>query len=398
MQPQHHLEDGGTAAAAAAAASPSSSSSPAAVFLPETSKRRSLNLESLSPTAQFVVLAGGVFFFFGVHNLLQEAIMAVPGFEYGVMLGFMEVLGVTLCSFVERRFVVRERNRVAPFSAYPLLAFCLLTSSSLSNIALNYINFPTKVVFRSCKLIPTMLVASVVNKRVFTCAEYACAVAVCVGLVMFAAADWELTPSFNPIGLALVSASVCADAILPNAQERLFRMGASRLEVTFYTNIFTLLVMIGSTLLSGDLLGALHQVLINRTLATYFAVYTFIAYLAISVHMSVVKRFGGVTAVLVATGRKGMTLVLSFILFPKAFSWFYPVGALLVLGGLTASSLLRIRQKQQQKSSTGNGGSQDHHQRLKHHESGADNYQDGDDDDNNQQMTLPLVAKQRRQR
>jgi len=303
------------------------------------------NFDSLSPSVQFGVLACGVFLFFGLHNLLQEAIMAVPDFKYGVMLGFMEVLGVTVCSFIERRFVARETERTAPMSAYPLLTACLMASSSLSNMSLNYINFPTKVVFRSCKLIPTMIVATVVHKKVFSSSEYSCALAVCAGLVMFAAADWELTPSFNPIGLALVSMSVCADAILPNAQERLFKIGASRLEVTVYTNVFTLMAMTFTTLLSGDLLGAFRQTMQNRLLVFYFSVYTFIAYLAISLHMNVVKRFGGVVAVLLATGRKGMTLILSFVLFPKAFSWMYPLGALFVLGGLLASSLLRMRSK-----------------------------------------------------
>jgi hypothetical protein len=87
-------------------------------------------------------------------------------------------------------------------------------------------------VFRSCKLIPTMVVASIVHRKVFSSMEYCCAFCVCLGLVLFAAADWNLTPSFHPIGLAFVSLSVCADAVLPNAQERLFRLGSSRLEVT----------------------------------------------------------------------------------------------------------------------------------------------------------------------
>jgi len=315
----------------------------------EASRSHFRGIDSFSPPLQFAVLAAGVFLFFGLHNLLQEAIMNVPGFTYGVMLGYTEVLGVAFCSFVERQFIAKERGRVAPLSAYPLLTICLLASSALSNMSLNYINFPTKVVFRSCKLIPTMMIASVIHKKIFSTMEYTCAVAICTGLILFAAADWELRPSFNPVGLGLVSLSVCADSILPNAQERLFGLGSSRLEVTLYTNVFTLVVMTCTTLLSGDLLGALQQAMQNRQLAIYFTVYTFIAYLAISMHMSVVKRFGGVAAVLLATGRKGMTLVLSFILFPKGFSWFYPAGAFLVLGGLAVSSLIKIRSSNNRK-------------------------------------------------
>lgn len=216
-------------------------------------------------------------------------------------------------------------------------------------MALNYINFPTKVVFRSCKLIPTMMVASVLNKKVFSSVEYACALAVCAGLVFFAAADWQLTPSFHPVGLVLVGLSVCADSTLPNGQERLFNMGSSRLEVTFFTNFFTLICMTITTYISGDLVGILQFAIKDHQLAIYMGVYTFIAYIAISFHMSVVKRFGGVAAVVLATGRKGMTLVLSFILFPKAFSIYYVVGAVLVLGGLLLSSLFKIRSRNKEK-------------------------------------------------
>lgn len=312
------------------------------------SKTRQHWFESLSSPLQFSILALGVFFFFGVHNYLQEAIMAVPGFDFGVMLGYLEVLGVTICSFLERRYVARETQKVAPLSAYPLLTFCLLSSSSLSNLALNYINFPTKVVFRSCKLIPTMIVASIVHKTVFSSIEYSCALFICVGLILFAAGDWSVAPIFHHKGLLFVSLSVCADAVLPNAQERLFGMGSSRLEVTFFTNIFTLIAMTITTGLSGDLMGSIRfaQSSPDRTtLCHYVFVYTFIAYIAISCHMNVVRRFGGVSAVLLATGRKGMTLILSFLLFPKKFSWYYVVGAVMVLGGLLFSSLVKMNKK-----------------------------------------------------
>lgn len=49
--------------------------------------------EALGKTAQFVMLVGGVFLFFGIHNLLQETMMSIDGFKFGIMLGYMEVLG-----------------------------------------------------------------------------------------------------------------------------------------------------------------------------------------------------------------------------------------------------------------------------------------------------------------
>mmetsp|Transcript_12755 Transcript_12755/g.19262 ORF Transcript_12755/g.19262 Transcript_12755/m.19262 type:complete len:345 (-) Transcript_12755:114-1148(-) len=298
-------------------------------------------LDSYPKSQQLFVLTIAVFLFFGMHNLLQEAIMKLEGFTFAVMLGYMEVLGVTTCSYIERKYIAKETRRKAPIESYPLLTLCLLSSSGLSNMALNYINFPTKVVFRSCKLIPTMVISTIINRRIFSSGEYVSALAVCIGLVVFAAAEWQNSPSFNPVGLLLVTLSVVADSILPNAQEQLFSKGSSRLEVTFFTNFFTLLAMTLSTLASGDLIGMMQYGQQNHALCLYMLVYTFVAYIAISAFMQVVKRFGGVTAVLLGTARKGMTLILSFLVFPKKFSWFYVLGAILVLGGLLSSSLIK---------------------------------------------------------
>ena len=189
-----------------------------------------------------------------------------------------------------------------------------------------------------------MLFATCINRRKFSSFEYVSAVLVCAGLVLFASADWRLTPTFNPIGLLLVSLSVVADAILPNLQEKLFHEGSSRLEVTVYTNFFTLIAMTSTTYMSGDLEGIINAASQDRTLVIYMIIYTSISYIAISSFMMIVKRYGAVTGVLLATARKAMTLIISFIFFPKTFSWCYVFGSVLVLGGLMFSSLLKQKE------------------------------------------------------
>ena len=106
--------------------------------------------EGMTPKQQLLVTAGLLFFFFGLHNLLQEAIMAFKGFTFGLMLGYLEVLGVTIFTHVERVYYSHEtsKKRETPLKAYAFLTFLLMSSSSLSNMSLNYINYPTKVVFR----------------------------------------------------------------------------------------------------------------------------------------------------------------------------------------------------------------------------------------------------------
>jgi solute carrier family 35 (adenosine 3'-phospho 5'-phosphosulfate transporter), member B3 len=60
---------------------------------PQAMKKPGDFFEGLSLPVQFGVLGCGVFFFFGIHNYLQEAMMALPNFKFGVMLGYMEVFG-----------------------------------------------------------------------------------------------------------------------------------------------------------------------------------------------------------------------------------------------------------------------------------------------------------------
>ena len=57
--------------------------------------------------------------------------------------------------------------------------------------------------------------------------------------------------------------------------------------------------------------------------------------------MTMVKEFGGIATVVVGNARKALTIILSFVLFPKPASWLYLLGGVLVFGSLTASAYLK---------------------------------------------------------
>lgn len=77
------------------------------------------------------------------------------------------------------------------------------------------------------------------------------------------------------------------------------------------------------------------------------ALYTIISHVAITCHMTLVQRFGGIAAVLVGNFRKALTIYLSFLLFPKPRSIWYVVGGVCVFGGLLGQEYTRERRKQQ---------------------------------------------------
>jgi adenosine 3'-phospho 5'-phosphosulfate transporter B3 len=72
--------------------------------------------------------------------------------------------------------------------------------------------------------------------------------------------------------------------------------------------------------------------------------------------MTAIKSFGSVTTVLIGTARKAMTIALSFLLFPKAFSWYNVAGTALVLGGLLSAEVRKAVEKQRGKAAAAAGG------------------------------------------
>ena len=90
--------------------------------------------------------------------------------------------------------------------------------------------------------------------------------------------------------------------------------------------------------------GAFGAALSNPYLAFLMIVYTVVAYLAITCHMTMVKEFGGITTVIIGNTRKALTIILSFVLFPKPGSWLYILGGILVFGSLTANAYLKEKE------------------------------------------------------
>ena len=61
------------------------------------------------------------------------------------------------------------------------------------------------------------------------------------------------------------------------------------------------------------------------------------------------------STVLVGNTRKAMTIVLSFILFPKPYNWMYVAGGILVFGSLIGNALMKEKMSKQ----SGGGGKKD---------------------------------------
>jgi adenosine 3'-phospho 5'-phosphosulfate transporter B3 len=96
----------------------------------------------------------------------------------------------------------------------------------------------------------------------------------------------------------LQALSTVADAFLPNLQQKLFKLGASTLEVTYYSNLYVFAIMTLTGGGSGQLQGALAFVRADASHGALLLAYSLVAYFAISTHIRIVKSYGAVVGVL----------------------------------------------------------------------------------------------------
>jgi adenosine 3'-phospho 5'-phosphosulfate transporter B3 len=201
-----------------------------------------------------------------------------------------------------------------------------------------------------------MIIAVLYNGKKVHNFEFIFGSVISLGMVLFAAADFQVYPNFDIIGIILVSISVIADAFLPNFQERVFDHGSSRIEVTYFTNILCLMAMTVTFTASGDLQEAFGYALANPNALVLMTIYTFLAYIAITFHMALVKEFGGIVTVLVGNTRKAITIVISFWMFPKPGSILYIFGGIMVFGSLLGNAFMKDKVSNSGGSSKREGG------------------------------------------
>ncbi|KAL3893735.1 MAG: hypothetical protein SGPRY_014028, partial [Prymnesium sp.] len=144
------------------------------------------------------------------------------------------------CGQIER-LVGRDSTRVGCLRDYVNLSLLALAGALFTNWSLAFLTYPTRVLFKSSKLLPTMAVGTLMQGRVYSLLEYAAALGLVVGIVCFTMGDADTRPTFAPAGVGLILIGVFADAATSNFEEKKFFRSAtpaSQPEVIVYTNLF----------------------------------------------------------------------------------------------------------------------------------------------------------------
>lgn len=155
---------------------------------PDIIKVFCFDLSEYNGRVQFVFCCVGVFVLYLIYGYLQELIFTLEGFKpYGWFLTLIQFGYYTIFGYIEQ--TISDPNRQTkpkiPLKTYNFLAFLTLGTMGLSNSSLGYLNYPTQVIFKCCKLIPVLVGSILIQKKQHGPLDFFAATAMCIGLTLF---------------------------------------------------------------------------------------------------------------------------------------------------------------------------------------------------------------------
>ncbi|XP_065362393.1 adenosine 3'-phospho 5'-phosphosulfate transporter 2 [Calliphora vicina] len=299
-------------------------------------------LTHYNKTTQFLLSCAGVFVLYLLYGYLQELIFTEEGFKsYGwfltlIQFGYYICFGLVERNLEAKRSGVPALQRNIPMNTYVILAALTLGTMGLSNSSLGYLNYPTQVIFKCCKLIPVMVGSILIQGKRYGPLDFAAAMAMCVGLAWFTLADSQISPNFNAMGVAMISGALLCDAAIGNVQEKAMRdHRAPSSEVVLFSYGLGFVYLFVIMMVTGNFFNGFAFCLEHpRESFGYGFFFSLSGYLGIHFVLALVKSSGAPVAATVTTARKAVTIAISFVFFSKPFTIQYLWSGLVVVFGI----------------------------------------------------------------
>jgi len=290
-----------------------------------------INCDTFSPPIQLTLLSFGVFLFFMLCSYVEEYLFKLlPDFEYGWYMTVFELTCFSTFAALERGFRGQQvlHHRASLFRHFAV-AVAMTASRGLTNVSLQHLNYPTQLIFKSMKLITVMLGSVIILRKSYAWLEYTAAFLLVASAALFSLGDISVTPSYSYTGIVIVLVSLIADALHSNTQESVLKDAkAPESEVMLFTNMFATLCTLLVCILTGELWEAFNYCATAPAAYFIFVFRACVIYLGVLCFVTTIKHFGVVTATAVTTVRKILSIVVSFLMFPKPFSLKYLYGFL----------------------------------------------------------------------
>jgi len=261
-----------------------------------------------------------------------------------------------------------------PIELYIGLSILRAIDLGMTNLAMQYVNYPTKTLMKSTRVVFTMIFGVVITRKRYVLADYSIVMLMVVGLCMFLHADTQTSAVFAPMGILMLIISLLCDGAISNLSEALmnqYSVGQDEFIFRLYS-IATFFIFIAAAI-KGDLHDGIAyltrpgtiQEMEDGLLASWsisgkvltMILFSTTGYLSSSCSAAITKTFGALAMSITSTARKATTIFLSFALFPANECTVEHVGGILLF---ITSLIVKSLRASKRHASTGNENSYQH--------------------------------------
>lgn len=272
-----------------------------------------------------------------LYNLLQESLFTSDAKKYTALITMMTSLVYAALALVEfQQHIGGKKSPKALIGSmkgtmidYAQLGTLTAAGMYFTNWSLQYLNYTLRVLFKASKIIPTIMIAVLYYKKSFSMKEYLNIGVLVISIVLFSYGDAvgkgkTDNSTFDVFGIALITAGVIADALTSNFEaEHLFKTrGASHSEVMMAASLFGSMYMFLIMIASGEAQDAFTYAFNTPSIVAKVVISCSAGYFSITFILKIIQKLGAVTAEIVKSVRRVVSIVLSFMIYHKPFlSW-----------------------------------------------------------------------------
>jgi len=240
----------------------------------------------------------------------------------------------------------------------------------MTNLAMQYVNYPAKTLMKSSRVVFTMLFGVLVARKRYRPSEYVVVMLMVSGLAIFMHADANSSAVFNSMGIIMLTVSLTCDGAISNMSETIMtQFGVGQDEFIFRMYSIALIAITGAAAYKGDLEegfvfltqpGTYDEIknlpLEERTWSVgakwgVLIMFSTMGFFGSSCSAAITKNFGALTMSITSTARKATTLFLSFMLFDNECTIEHVLGIVLFISALVFKSWRRSSSSNNRKTS-----------------------------------------------
>ncbi|XP_066969920.1 solute carrier family 35 member B1 isoform X2 [Macrobrachium rosenbergii] len=242
------------------------------------------------------------------------------------------------------KFVLNQGEDTTQRVYYASCSLTYLLAMVSSNMALQWVNYPTQVVGKSCKPIPVMILGVIIGRKSYPWRKYLFVLMIVIGVAMFIYKDSKATSSTSSSGIdlgeILLLLSLTMDGLTGAVQERMIAESKTKSgHMMLNMNLFSIAYLAVALLVTGELFTfatfvqrfpeVLSKMMMFSVCSAFGQFFIFL----------MVSDFGPLPCSIVTTTRKFFTVLGSVLFFGNVLSDRQWIGTSLVFTGLTLDAI-----------------------------------------------------------